>query len=195
MPPCLYILRHGHIDTAGCLVGQTDLPLSPKGIKQAHNWRDRLSGIAFGAVWCSPLQRAKQMASLVSAGKAGVQIQPVDALKEVSLGLWEGMPKEEVQARYPHQWERRGQDMAHCAPPGGESLAMLAHRVLPAFHAIYEQAEQHEHSLLVAHRSVIQAILAHILALPVEMMPSIHLPYASLVCLDQCYLEAAPPER
>ena len=183
MPPCLYILRHGHIDTAGCLIGQTDPPLSPQGVKQACNWRDRLSGIAFGAVWCSPLQRAKQTASLVTAGRANVQPQPVEALKEVSLGLWEGMSKENVQARYPHQWERRGQDMAHCAPPQGESLVMLTHRVLPAFHAIYEQAQQHDHCLLVAHRSVIQAILAHLLALPVDMMPSIHLPYASLVVI------------
>ena len=184
MPHFLYLMRHGHIETAGCLVGQADCPLSPQGILQAENWRKQLAPIGFSAVWCSPLTRAVQTASLLVSGRDGLPVQTVDALKEVSLGLWEGQKKTSVMSQYPKEWAARGQDMYRVAPPEGESLAQLAKRVLPAFSSICGMALAHENTLLVAHRSVCQAILAHTMALPAEMMPAIHLPYAALVRLD-----------
>src|SRR5256885_15341242 len=58
--PVVYLARHG--ETAWSLTGQhtglTDLPLTERGVENARALGKRLTGLNFGKVFTSPLQRA-----------------------------------------------------------------------------------------------------------------------------------------
>lgn len=181
----LYLFRHGHIDAEDIFVGQKDEPLSPLGKQQAESWEKELAGVPFTTAWSSPLTRSRETAAILLGEKRGTcSVTTVEGLREVSLGRWEGQAKVWVREHDAAAWEKRGQDIFACPPPGGESLHALAERVLPAFLAICAVARQHRASLLVAHRSVNQVILAHMLALPFAHMTRIPQPYGALTRLE-----------
>jgi broad specificity phosphatase PhoE len=61
--PVVYLARHG--ETAWTLSGQhtglTDIPLTPRGERNARRLQIRLRGLQFAKVFTSPLQRAADL--------------------------------------------------------------------------------------------------------------------------------------
>lgn len=101
------------------------------------------------------------------------------ALKEISLGLWEGKTKAEVMAEYPFIWEQRGVEPAVIAPPEGENYSMLYARLSPVFQrlAFFKKSEN---VLVVAHRSIGQVLMGHFSGFPFETWPLLNMPYGSV---------------
>ncbi len=189
MPPALYLVRHGHIDAAHIFVGQTDVPLSETGRYQARSLQRELARKPITIVWTSPLARCRETARLIlSEHRTACPLITLDAFKEISLGTWEGKEKSWVREHDADAWRRRGENFFSTPPPGGESLSDLANRVLPAFLLLCETARHHEATLLVAHHSVNQAILAYVLALPPEDALRISQPYGALTRIDLSFL-------
>ena len=125
-----WLARHGETDwnLEGRFQGQADPPLNAKGLEQAHTLADRLVGESIAAIYCSDLQRARRTAQII--GKR-LRLKPkVDKrLREISLGAWEGMQKEQIQSVYSELWQRRKLDPLNVPAPGGENLLELAERV------------------------------------------------------------------
>lgn len=182
----LFLVRHGQAAPWGVLAGRADYPLSPQGVGQMQELRDRLAGHIFSVAWCSPLARARQSAEIILSGNPANtgEIIQVPALTEISLGLWDGKDKEWIQKQYPQEWEARGREPAAIAPPGGESFAELALRVLPAFAGLCDEARNHTCSLLVAHQAVNRVILARVSGRPLTDWPNIRQPLAAVSVLD-----------
>lgn len=194
----IWAMRHGAVTNAlrGCLYGRLDVPLAGAGREQAKRaardflrLRETLQGPERLPVRIvsSPLSRCRESASLVLAvlRAAGENVLPplVDAaLIEVALGRWEGLPKEIIRRRFPAEWEARGADMAHTAPPGGESFADVQRRALAALRRL-AGAHAGECLLLMSHAGVIRSLMAHVLALPLREVPALRLPPAALVRL------------
>jgi probable phosphoglycerate mutase len=116
-----YLARHG--ETAWSLTGQhtgrTDLPLTERGQRNARALGERLRGITFAKVFCSPLQRAAQTCELAGFA-ADAETDP--DLVEWNYGDYEGRRTVEIhQARPDWQLFRDG-----C--PGGESPEQVAAR-------------------------------------------------------------------
>ena len=174
----LYLVRHGEAAPPGILAGSADYGLTPAGRAQVETRRDELAAVTFSAAWASPLRRARQTARIILGGNpantAGLTIVP--DLREIRLGEWEGKDTQWIRAVWPREWEARGIDPANAAPPGGESFAMLAERVLPAFSAICREAESHACSLLAAHQAVNRVIIAAATGLPLGRL--LHIPQA-----------------
>lgn len=168
------------------MVGRADFPLSPEGEAQAARLRAELADIIFTAAWCSPLSRARRTARVILSGNPRNIAEPVitPGLIEISLGAWEGLPKDQARQSYPEVWHARGKDFVNVPPPGGESLAMLAARVRPTFRALCREAARHEHSLLTAHQAVNRVILADSMGLPLERLMEIAHPPAAVAVLD-----------
>ncbi|MDL2315925.1 histidine phosphatase family protein [Desulfovibrio sp. OttesenSCG-928-A18] len=184
--PLLYLFRHGATVCQGLLVGSLDLPLSEKGRKQCRRWRAALRGRTFTAAWSSPLARARESAGIILSAHSGntALVEPVPELREISLGEWEGASKDELRQRCAAEWAARGRDLAGYAPPGGESFAGLAARVLPAFDALLKHSAAHAHSLVVAHQAVNRVILARLLKLPLDRVLEIPQGHAALTILE-----------
>lgn len=158
----IYLVRHGEIDKPRphSFIGQTDLPLNGYGIHQAQHLRQQLQDIPFNHVFSSPLQRAVQTAS-IAGGRPLESIEKIENLKEINLGEWEGLQKEEVTTRFPGEYQQRGEDLEFFRPKGGESFADLAKRCYPTLLNLVSSASPP--ILIVAHAGVIRVILARIL--------------------------------
>jgi probable phosphoglycerate mutase len=158
-PPRLFLARHGRAAAPdGAMIGGLDVPLGPEGRLEALGLAGRLDPGAIGQVLTSPLARARETAAII-CGRLGLgPAQAVDGLREIGLGLFEGLTGREAAARYPAAWAERGLDRINARPPGGESYADLALRVYPALDAALDWRARG--TLVVAHRAVIQVLLA-----------------------------------
>jgi alpha-ribazole phosphatase len=165
--PWVYLLRHGDIglQSQKRFIGQTELPLSPRGREQALWWRNQWASQSCARVYCSDLSRSQHTAELiVGTQRDRIEIKP--QLREIYLGEWEGLSADEVKLRFPGEWDRRGLNIAEYRPSGGESFADLYARVTPAIDAIVAQPERPV--LIVGHAGVNRVILCHVLGMPLK---------------------------
>ncbi|MFI5285161.1 MAG: histidine phosphatase family protein [Candidatus Dormibacteria bacterium] len=117
----IVIVRHG--ETEWSLekrhTGRTDLPLTAEGRRQAQALVARLAGLAFAAVFVSPLQRARQTCELAGFGEPAV-VDP--DLLEWDYGEYEGLTSAEIQQLRP------GWNLFRDGVVGGETIADVATR-------------------------------------------------------------------
>jgi probable phosphoglycerate mutase len=168
----LYLVRHGAIiRVAGnAYIGQIELPLSEEGVEQAWALRKWLEPVRFSHVYSSDLSRAQRTCKIV-AGPRIRSIETLPALREISLGEWEGFTFREIAQRFPEDFAARGRDMENWRPPGGESFADCRARVMNALRGILDRAQGN--ILLVGHAGVNRLILCDILGIPVANLHSI----------------------
>src|ERR1700753_577334 len=97
----LFLFRHGQTDwnREGRLQGHTDTPLNAAGLAQAEALAKRLLAQRLDAVGSSELTRALTTAR-IRAEVSGVPLLTDPGLREVSVGLAEGMLWEEANARF-----------------------------------------------------------------------------------------------
>src|SRR5919112_3137972 len=93
----LLLARHGETDwnRAGRWQGQTGPGLNDLGRRQAAALAERLSSFSVDALASSDLARAMETASIVG-GRLGLHAEPEPGLREVDVGSWAGMTRDEV---------------------------------------------------------------------------------------------------
>jgi probable phosphoglycerate mutase len=175
----LYLVRHGDSRRDGNrrYIGQCDPSLNPHGRAGARFLQLQLAHIDFRRVYCSDLRRCRETARIV-AGRRGLRIRPVSALREIDLGDWDGLTVAEVRRRFPGEYERRGRDLVTYRPPSGESFADLQARVMPVFFDIIRR--ETGPVLLVGHAGVNRVILCHALNRSLDGLLDIPQSYACL---------------
>jgi broad specificity phosphatase PhoE len=162
----ILLARHGESDwnRAGRWQGFADRPLTDRGREQAAELAERLADISLDAIYSSDLERARVTAESVAAAQ-GLTVTTMPELREVDVGSWEGLTREEAQARFPEDFRvwRNGGVGWH----DGETYLQMSERILSAVSAI---AARHEggRALVVAHGGPIRAIHAAALGLDVE---------------------------
>jgi broad specificity phosphatase PhoE len=115
-------------------------------------------------------------AALVAAGAdgpdpipgPGIDIEP--DLIEQNFGVWQGIKYSELHARLGEEWQRLWLAPADEVPPGGESFAMLSHRVQGAI-ARLNVLHCGRDIISVSHGGTIRAALG--LALDLAPAPSL----------------------
>jgi broad specificity phosphatase PhoE len=162
----LLLARHGETDwnRARRWQGHADRPLTDRGRAQAAALAERLADIALDAVYSSDLRRARDTAEAVAAIQ-GVDVVELAELREVNVGSWEGLTRDEAEARLPdglRRWRAGGTGW-----DDGETYAEMSRRVLAAVERI---ATDHEGGrvLIVSHGGPIRAIHGAALGLDVE---------------------------
>lgn len=88
-----YYVRHGQTEwnlKQKMQGGDTEKPLNGTGIKQAEETKNKLKDKDYDIVICSPMERAKQTAQIIS--NKDVKIIEDERLKERRLGVLEGKP-------------------------------------------------------------------------------------------------------
>lgn len=157
----VWFLRHGQTDWNLLGKWQGQAPYAPglneTGFVQARAAARQLSRVRFEAIYSSDLLRARQTAEAVAA----VQDLPVildERLREVNLGVWEGMLSEDVRSGYPNELEERELDPMYARPPQGESLAKVSERVRAALGDILQKQAQAP-VLIVSHGLALAALI------------------------------------
>jgi ribonuclease H / adenosylcobalamin/alpha-ribazole phosphatase len=178
------LLRHGAtpLSAERRFAGRGDIPLTDDGRRQAAAAAARLrerGGI--DVIVTSPLRRARRTAEAV-AEASGAPLVVDDDLAEADFGAWEGLSFAEASAKSPEEmtaWLAS----ADAAPPGGESFADVARRVLRALDRLLE-AYPERTVVLVSHVTPIKTLLCRALLAPPAALFRIHLDVASLSQVD-----------
>ena len=165
----LILARHGQSvsNAVRRFQGVQDVTLSELGARQAEALGRAIRRLPIAAVYTSPLERARRTAEIAAAGLR-VPLQPVDDLRELSLGDWEGRTVEEIRALPGDPYEQWVRDPVACLPPGAEPLPEVQARVVSAMAEIAAAHPNGQQVLVVCHGGVISAYLAHCLGLPLS---------------------------
>jgi alpha-ribazole phosphatase len=159
------LIRHGETDwnKDDRFRGRSDIPLNERGRAQSEQISRVLANEKIAAVYSSPLPRAMQTAEPL-AQKLGLSVQARADLLDIDYGAWEGMPRDEIQAKFHDLYEVWLKAPGRVRFPGGESTRQVRNRVE---NLLRELSEDHlgETVALVSHRVTCHVILCYALGL------------------------------
>lgn len=211
MTTTVFLVRHGEtaFNRDGKGLGQTDVPLTELGERQARAVGAAFAAVPVGRILSSPLVRASEVAGAISA-VTGVPVEVREALTEMDVGETEGLDFSDMRARFPDFIQRWSGPHAVDTPlPGGESLRDVAARLGPILAELrsFEAGEV----VLVSHNFVLKALLCALLEVPLENFRAFQMDLASITAItlrngrvavrrlnDVCHLDAlnlAPAAR
>ncbi|MBI5664499.1 MAG: alpha-ribazole phosphatase [Nitrospirae bacterium] len=192
----VYLIRHGETEGAESrrYKGHIDVPLSENGIEQIKRvaeyiMRDGDVGArravplqngngGVDAVYSSDLSRAIKSAEII-AGPHGLKPVIVEALKERSFGVWEGMSFDEIKEKWPDAFNAWAANPLKFSPMDGESTIEVRDRVIKAFEEIINK-HNGQTIAIVSHGGVIRVLLSELLGMPLENIFRIAQDYAAV---------------
>jgi probable phosphomutase (TIGR03848 family) len=186
------LLRHGRTtaNAGGVLAGWTPgVQLDEAGTAQARAVGERLAKVPLAAVVSSPLERCRQTADAVAAGR-DLEVQTDDRLGEARYGDWTGRTIKEL-VKEP-LWKVVQQHPSAAVFPGaeGEGLAQTQARAVAAVREWNAKLGPEAVWLACSHGDVIKAILADALGLHLDQFQRIVVDPASVSVVT--YTETRP---
>ncbi len=180
----LYLIRHGQVINHHeyRYNGHSDVDITDEGVMQMQRLADFFAGIHVDAVYSSDLTRAFKGAVIIG-GALGLKPEKVPELREVHLGRWEGLTREEAAQRFPEEAWFSFRDLATERIKGGESLEDLRKRAMPALEKILER-HRHGSVLIVAHGGTNRVILCDAMGLELKNFFRIEQDYGCLNVID-----------
>ena len=110
----VFLVRHGATEFSAedRFAGETDVALSDEGRTQARKLGERLAEVDIAAAYASPMGRTIETATLIVQVR-GMKVTPVEGLREISHGEWEGHTRAEVETP-----SKKSPDTCdQCSPP------------------------------------------------------------------------------
>lgn len=160
------LMRHGEPVGGKKYRGQTDDPLSAKGLEQMweavgdfHGWQQIVT---------SPLSRCAGFAHAL-CGRWQIPVSEDARLMELGFGEWEGKTPQELMEHDPELLLRFWRDPLHNHPLGAEPLTDFAARISAVWHTLIREYKG-QHVLVVAHAGVIRMVMAYVLGMPLDHM-------------------------
>lgn len=158
----VYLFRHGEPEDTGIFYGHRDVGLSARGRAQIEAQVSQMRERGLSRMLASDLQRARLGAEAVaSASSASIEVTP--SLREMHLGVLEGLRFAEAAARHPELAGRSYADMLDFRMAGGgESVLDVDARVTPAVEAFVHRAGEEGTDTVgvYAHNTVTRILLA-----------------------------------
>lgn len=186
----LFVIRHGEttLSSEFRYVGHMDVDINENGIAQMNKLKERFHKEEINALFCSDLIRTIKGAEIIAAYH---NIEPLACpdFREINLGVWEGLTRDEIIERYPQEYHQRLQDLAHYRIKGGESFKDLQLRVMKKLSTILNELKN-KNILLVAHGGVNRVILFDALNLDLQQLTRIDQAYGCVNIID--YYEDGP---
>jgi 2,3-bisphosphoglycerate-dependent phosphoglycerate mutase len=177
--PTLVLVRHGQSlwNLENRFTGWVDVPLSEKGVAEAHRAGELLRGFRFDVAYTSALSRAQEtLRIMLEVMGAQPPIIRDQALNERHYGDLQGLNKEDTAKRYGADQVRLWRRSYDVPPPNGESLELTAKRTLPFFdRCIAGDLRQGKNVLVVAHGNSNRSIVMQLDKLSGEQVVALEL--------------------
>jgi probable phosphoglycerate mutase len=158
-PVRVSLIRHAESEwnASGRWQGHADPPLSVRGVLQARELAERMVGERASILLCSDLRRARQTAEPLAA-VLGLPLQIDPRLRELDVGRWSGLRRDEIEALDPDGLVRFESGDPGFRPGDGESRREIRTRARHAIaHWIGRQPEGR--IMIVTHLGFIRALL------------------------------------
>jgi 2,3-bisphosphoglycerate-dependent phosphoglycerate mutase len=187
--PELILLRHGQSqwNLENRFTGWVDVPLSPKGEAEARAAGEKLRGHPIDVLHMSVLKRAVDTATLAleAAGLSVAENHRDAALNERMYGDLQGLNKAEAAQKWGDAQIKLWRRSYDVRPPGGESLADTAARVLPYWEShILPDLGAGKNVLVVAHGNSLRALVMHLDGLTQEQVLELEIPTGEPLLYD-----------
>lgn len=166
----IYFMRHGETQWNHLhkLQGQTDIPLNEYGLLVARKTQKGIANIPFDIAYTSPLQRARQTAEIVLAGR-DIELIADERLKEISFGSGEGkMMDELIEKKESPLYQLFREPENYQAAEDAESIEQLMARSLDFLQNVIVPLEKKCTQVFVAaHGALINSVICNVEKLPV----------------------------
>lgn len=199
-----YLTRHGQSEynDLGRIGG--DSGLTPHGVAYARKLadfvhqkivKDNDGNDVPARLWTSTMRRTKETAQFIHQSKIVIK-SPIDTsveyewvqmrprawhhLDELFAGSCDGMTYEEIEAKFPQEWELRSVDKLAYRYPRGESYLDVIARLEPI---IVEMERHQEPLLIIAHQGILRIIYAFYMGLSRSEAPYVSIPLNTVVQL------------
>ena len=159
----LYLVRHGQTENNvkasfnGC---HSDQPLDAMGVRQAASLTAAFADKPLDVIYASPLRRAVMTAEGVR-GTRELPIQTVFDLREMDMGLLDGVTFEETKKNHAEVWYNWHSDPERLRMPEGESFLEAQTRVYAAVLEILRR-ERGKAVAVVAHGTVLSLLVTRL---------------------------------
>ena len=155
----IQFIRHGMTveDNKGKYIGQTDVPLSKKGIDDLIKYDTLYKYPGVGAVYTSPLLRCVQTCNILYPN---IKPEVIRDFAECNFGEWEGKTAKELAGNPKFvQWLANSRDNA---PENGESGAEFTRRICRAFEKLAGElmSSGKTEAAVITHAGVITTLMS-----------------------------------
>lgn len=179
--PLLVLVRHGQSswNLENRFTGEEDVPLTELGKEEARAAGRKLKALSFSQGFTSELRRAIDTMSLIvdSAGYPDLPVTRSRALNERNYGRLQGLNKAEIAKKYGDEQVATWRRSYSIRPPGGESLADTAARVIPYYQtAIEPLLKNGQNILVVAHGNSLRSLVMFLENINKEEISHVDLP-------------------
>ncbi len=191
----LHIVRHGQTDwnAKRRIQGQLDSQLDEIGQQQAIERGHDFVDMDLAAVYSSSSLRTRQTTELV-LGDRHDMVTFRDDLREVRLGVWQGLYWADVEKDHPEMVEAHNTASQDFNVEGAERSAEVQERGITAIESIIEahkHADASDNILIVSHGAIMRTILAYYLAIPLSELITL----APLPNCAHCVIDVSGDER
>ena len=159
----LFLVRHGatQLSAEDRFAGAVDVELSAEGLFQAGKLAERLAEDPISAVYCSPMTRTVQTATVL-AKPHQLPLLHREGLREINHGHWEGRRRAEVEAEFADEYAAWEADPFTFAPEGGEAGVNVIARALPVIREIVLN-HRGQNVLIVSHKATLRLLISSLL--------------------------------
>jgi alpha-ribazole phosphatase len=180
----VYLMRHGEVRNGGekRYNGHIDIDITENGREQMRRLAGMLAGKNVAAVYSSDLIRSAKGVEIISQS-LDLTYTSVRALRERSVGKWEGLTAEEIRERFPREYAAWRADLLKYRPPDGECLEDVRDRILPVYKKLIGQHPGREIAMLL-HGGVNRIIIADALGLDLMKLFRIDQSFGALNIID-----------
>ena len=167
-PVRILLARHGEtiFNVEGRWQGQSDSPLTERGLAQARELARALADEPIAAVYSSDLGRAVDTAAEV-AKRHHLAVTTDERLREIDTGAWTGKGRAEITAEFPGGLEAWATQPTSMRLPHGETLFEAQTRAL-AFFAQRMPAHAAQSVVVISHGAIGQTVLVNAMGGTVE---------------------------
>jgi broad specificity phosphatase PhoE len=174
------LARHGQTDSniKGFYMGWSNEGLNEAGLAQARELAHRLAAVQIDAIYTSPLKRAYTTAT-IAAEAHKLEVNVINDLIEVKLGVWEGLHIDEIARGWPELWREWRSDPTHVVIPQGESFKQVYERAVHTLTSLVS-ANKGKQILIVTHEIIVKIAAIYALGAPTSIYRRFDLSNASL---------------
>ena len=168
------LLRHGELEGGIKYRGNIEEALTVFGRRQMDETWARIE-TSVQVIVTSPLKRCSTPAK-EWAVKAAVPCVVEAHMREMEYGAWEGLGKDEIEAKFPGMLAQWRTNPVGMQIPGAENVEDFVERVRKGWRHILQENEG-KHVLVVGHSGSLRVILAGVLGAPLPAIRKFSMPY------------------